>query len=140
MKRVTLDTNVLVSATFWTGESFKIVDMIDKKKVHCILSDEILSEYNQVISSEEIMEKAAVKNLIVLKSVQKIISDSQIVFPKERLDAVKDDKEDNKIIECAKAGKADYIITNDHHLLKLKEYECIKIIAPKDFLEEIDYK
>ena len=47
------------------------------------------------------------------------------------------DKKDNKIIECAFDGKADYIITGDTDLLELKEFKDIKILNAKDFLVEI---
>ena len=42
---------------------------------------------------------------------------------------------DNKVLECAKDGKADYIITSDNHLLRLKEFEGIKIVSPGEFLK-----
>ena len=135
MKKMTLDTNILVSATFWTGDSFKIVDKINQKKIVCILSDEIISEYLKVVNSDEIIDKVANKSLIISKAAQNVISNSQIINPTVRLNVVKEDAADNKIIECAIAGKSDFIITNDNHLLKLKEYCGIKIVAPKEFLE-----
>ena len=45
------------------------------------------------------------------------------------------DVNDNKIIECALESKAKYIISYDKHLLKLKEYEGIKIVRPEDFIK-----
>jgi len=39
--------------------------------------------------------------------------------------------------ECAKTGKVNYVISNDNHLLKLKEFEGIKIITPSDFLKTL---
>jgi predicted nucleic acid-binding protein len=59
---------------------------------------------------------------------------STIIKPKTRLSIVKEDHDDNKIIECAVTGKADYIITKDKHLLKIKNYKGIKIITPREFL------
>ena len=47
------------------------------------------------------------------------------------------DKTDNKIIECAFDGQADYIITGDTDLLDLVEFRGIKIITPKKFLQKI---
>ena len=62
---------------------------------------------------------------------------SIIVHPKSKFNVVKDDPDDDKIIEAAVEGKAEYIITQDNHLLKLKEFKGIKIVTPKDFLELI---
>ena len=44
---------------------------------------------------------------------------------------VKEDPDDNKIIECAVACGADFILTYDKHLLRLKEFRGIKIIMPE---------
>jgi len=137
MLKVTLDTNVLISGSFWTGDSFKILDLIDQKKIICILSKEIIAEYDKIIGGDEIIEKIENKSLILSKIVQKAISNSEIIESKNKLNIVKDDPSDNKILECAKEGKADFIITNDNHLLKLKEFEGIKIITPKEFLKRL---
>jgi len=47
---------------------------------------------------------------------------------------VVDDPDDNKIIECALAGGSEYIITNDKELLRIGEYEGIRILRTADFL------
>jgi len=52
------------------------------------------------------------------------------------LSIIKDDLDDNKVLECAKAGKVDFIVSNDKHLLKLKNFEKIKIVSPKEFFIE----
>ncbi len=136
MKKVILDTNILISGTFWTGSSFRILDMVDKKIVESISSKEILLEYDKIIKSEEIAEKIENKDLVMSKISQNVIINSKIVEPKKKLQVVKEDPNDNIILECAKEGKADYIITNDKHLLKIREFEGIKIITPEEFLKD----
>lgn len=42
--------------------------------------------------------------------------------PTQKLDAVKEDPADNRILECAVEGKSEYLVTRDHHLLKLKNF------------------
>jgi len=138
--KITTDTNVLISATFWTGDSYKILEIIDKKKVELILSTEIIEEYNDVINREEIIDKVSNKKLITASIVDKAINYSIIVQPKEKIDVVKEDSKDNKIIECAVEGKVDYIISQDKHLLDIKEFRGIKITTPKDFLEIFENK
>jgi len=60
---------------------------------------------------------------------------SEIVVPKEKLHIVYKDPTDNKIVECAVAGNADYIVSGDKHLLDLKRYGGIDIISPARFLK-----
>lgn len=132
--RITLDTNVLISGTFWTGDSFRILDMIDKKKLNNVSSREIIEEYNEAIKSDEIVDKVDNKKLTMAKIVHNVIKSSEIVEPTTKLDVVKDDPDDNRVLECAKEGKVSHVITNDNHLLKLKEFEGIKIVTPEEFL------
>jgi len=132
--KITLDTNVLISGSFWTGDSFKILELIDSHKIECILSKDILDEYFRVAKSDELVEKIKDKHLVILKTIESIIRNSIIVAPTKKLDVVKDDPDDNKILECAVEGNTDFVITQDKHLLKLKKFGDIQIITPKEFL------
>lgn len=135
MIKLVLDTNILVSGTFWTGDSFKIMELIDKKKIVSMLSEEIIKEYYRVINSDEIIDKIKDKYLIISDVSKKIILNSTIIKLDIKLDIVKEDPDDNIILECAHEGKVDYIISQDKHLLKLKEFKNIKIITPEEFLK-----
>ncbi len=132
--KVVLDTNVLVSGTFWKGYSSKVIEFIDEGKLELVLSEELIEEYNDVINREEIIDKIENKDLILNISVQKVITKSIIVEPTQKFDVVKDDPDDNEVIDCAVEGNVDYIITQDSHLLKIKEFKGIKIVKPEEFL------
>jgi uncharacterized protein len=58
----------------------------------------------------------------------------EFVNPKEKIDIIKDDPEDNIILECACAADADFIISYDKHLLALGEFRKIRITKPTKFL------
>ena len=53
----------------------------------------------------------------------------------KRVKVIEDDPNDNRILECALEAKADFIISGDHHLLELKEYQSIRIITPSDLMK-----
>jgi len=137
MVKVTLDTNILISGTFWEGEAYKIIQLIEQKKIQCYLSKAILVEYNKVMHSGEILEKVEDHHLRIKSAIIKVIEMCNIVEPKIKVSAIPEDPADNKILECALAAKVDYIITYDEHILKLKEFEMIKIIKPKEFLKKL---
>jgi len=59
-----------------------------------------------------------------------------IVRPSRKV-AVLEDAPDNRILECAVTAGADLIVTGDHHLLKLREFEGIPIVRLADFLRTI---
>lgn len=59
------------------------------------------------------------------------------VTPTERLDVLKEDPTDDRILECAVAGKSEYLVTRDNHLLKLKNFGPTKIVKVAEFLEMV---
>ena len=132
MIRVLPDTNIIISSIFWRGNPYEVV------------RKGILGEYQLVISAEildEVVDKLRNKFKFPEESIQELIdvlmTYCQIVDVKSKFDVVRD-KKDNKIVECAFDGKADYIVTGDPDLLVLKEFKGIKIVKAKEFLEEVD--
>lgn len=132
--KIVLDTNILISGTFWTGKSYKILEKAEKNNIDICSSPELITEYYEKLKSDEIIEKSHEKNLVINSIIQKAISSFTIVQPKEKIDAIKTDPDDNIILECAIEAKVDYIISQDYHLLDLKEFRGIKILSPEDFL------
>ena len=51
------------------------------------------------------------------------------------LHVIQDDPDDNRVLECAVKGSADYIVTGDRHLLRLGSYEAIAIVTVRQFLD-----
>ena len=135
--KVTLDTNVLISTTFWYGDSNKIIERVERKEIEMVLSGEIIEEFAKVLEYKDIKEKVKGINIEMNWAIEEIFSLSTIVYPNEKLDVVKDDPDDNKVLECAKAGNVDFIVTSDNHLLKLKDFEGIRIMTPKEFMTMI---
>jgi len=131
--KITADTNTLISATFWYGDSFKVINKIENKELDLILSKAIIKEFFGVLHYEEIQTKIKDKNLEMKRTVAKIAAISSIVEPKQKFN-VCEDRKDNMILECAFEGKVDYIISQDKHLLKLREFKGINIKTPEEFL------
>ena len=62
---------------------------------------------------------------------------AEIVIPKISLQMISDDPDDDRILECAVAGRADLIVSGDRHLRKLRSFENVGIVAPRDFLRTL---
>jgi len=127
--RVVLDTNVFVSGIFWKGNfCSRIIEKWKEKRFNLASSMEVIKELINTLSDFKIqMPKEMVNEWSNL-----IIENSIIVGPTIKIDAIKEDPKDNKFLEAAITGNADLIISQDKHLLKLKEYEKIKIVKPED--------
>ena len=125
MKAV-LDTNALISSTIWEGSANKTLQLLISKDAKLYTSKSILDEYEKVIRRDFPQLIDRLPGLM-----ERIVSFSILAEPSMKLDVVKEDPDDNRIIECAVASKAEYIVTYDIHLLKLKEYCGVKIMAPE---------
>jgi len=136
MIRLVLDTNVLVSALISTRSNpARLLDAAGKN-YSLFISKEILSELEGVISRD----KFGFSSEKIDSAIEAILSFSEVVNPEIKLDVVKSDPDDNKILECAIACGASYIVSGDKHLLNLKEYENIKIISPKTAIDLLNIK
>ncbi len=131
---VVFDTNVLLSSTLWDWSvSQKLLHKMIIADVSIFSSTEIIEEYQKVIRRDfEYSEDEINEIMTILLSFVKLIN------PKEKVNVVKDDPDDNKIIECAIASASDYLVTYDTHLLKLKEFRKMKIITPEEMIDIID--
>lgn len=135
--RITTDTNVLVSATFWWGAANTLLLAIKNGEISLILSEDIIEEFERVLEYPEIQRKIKQKNLVAQLTVEELAQFSEIVTPIENIYAVLEDPSDNKILECAVAGEAEFIVTYDQHLLRFKEFRGIRIVTPEEFVKVI---
>ncbi|MBI2110785.1 putative toxin-antitoxin system toxin component, PIN family [Candidatus Woesearchaeota archaeon] len=119
--KVVLDTNVFISSIFWIGNPHKIVELA---------FDKIVEE--KILKRDFKEDQAFVERQIAL-----ILEYAKIVRPINKLEIVKADPDDNKILECAFTAKADYIVSGDPHLYTIKEVAGIKILKPKEFLDKV---
>ncbi len=131
--KIVLDTNFLVSATQWDySVSHKLLEKLIRNNVDMFITKEILEEFAEVLKRDFLYSEEETSNLIEI-----IIQLFIIVNPSKKIDIVKDDPDDNKILECALESGAEYIISYDKHLLRLKEYLGIKILTPEEFSDVI---
>ena len=56
--------------------------------------------------------------------------------PKKAIDAIKEDPDDNRILECALEAGSKFIVTSDKDLLRLSEYSNIRIVTASQLLEQ----
>jgi uncharacterized protein len=130
--RLVLDTNIFISGIFWEGNFCSlIIDKWKNKEFELIISLDVIEELIKTLKSFKIM----MPEEIILQWQNLILENSIIIEPFEKIFVIKEDFDDNKFLECAVEGSADYIISQDNHLLNLKEFQGIKIVTPEEFLK-----
>src|SRR3989344_7291339 len=113
---VTVDTNFLISATQWSySVAHKLLLKLIEKDVDIYTTTDIIEEFSNVLKRDFNYNEEEISNI-----ADEVLFLVKLIMPAKKLDVVKEDPDDNKIIECAFESKSDYIITYDIYLLKLK--------------------
>lgn len=129
--KVVLDTNVLVSAlVFPGGRGEAALRRIVEEQDQLVLSKPILDELLGVLGRKFSKDAEELAHVAVFLSEL-----SLLVRPRQRFHVAADEP-DNRILECAVAGRADAIVTGDRELLQLREYRGVRIISLREYLSE----
>lgn len=130
MRRVTADTNVLVSALIYRrGKPYQLLRMALEGEINLAISQPIIDETLEVldrkfgIPPEELPEYKAV-----------LTEAARTVQPAVQLDVIREDPDDNRILECAVTAGSEFIVTGDKDLLRLGQYDAIQIVTVSEFL------
>jgi putative PIN family toxin of toxin-antitoxin system len=133
--RVVIDTNVLVSATWWLGNARELLWRGLAGDLEIILSDEILVEYQTVMRRKKFnfIDRDWIKRF-----TRVVVSQFLVLDVKQQVRLVSDDPSDDKVLACAKAARADLIVSGDAHLLALGRWAGIRVVSPREAIDILD--
>lgn len=128
MKRIVIDTNVLVASAYNSASaSRRIVDACRADQLTMVTSTSVKQEYEYILPR-------AIRNCDELERTFDLIDDAEVVVLTSVPRVVEDDATDDKFLATAVAGKADAIVTNDRRVLEVHPYRGIHIVQPVAFL------
>lgn len=132
--RVVLDSNVFISALAFPGSKpDQVLRHARRGELELFTSPFILREVGRVLR-----EKFRLSKRDVNAAVEAIRAVAREVEPTERLQVVDADDDDNRILECAVAAEAHFLVTGDKdHLLPLGSYRGVRIVSPAEFLDQL---
>lgn len=132
---VVLDTNVVISALISTGgPPTQIIDLWEAGAFDIAASAPLLDEVKRVLGYDKVKKYLKCTPEEIDRLLNGWRTASIYVEPEEELEVIKDDPDDNRVLECAVVAEADYIVSGDHHLLDLGEYRGIEILPPAGFI------
>jgi uncharacterized protein len=132
--RVVIDTNVFVSALLSpTGIPNQIFQYWELSYFDLLVSQESLNELARVLHYPKIRKRLHSTEEELAEFVHIFQEKALIITRQETVHAITEDVSDNLYLEIGIAGHADYIVSGDQHLLKLKEYRGISIMTPTEF-------
>jgi len=136
MLKVVFDTNVIVSGLIASaGAPYEVLESWRRGEVVLLMSDAIINEVADVLTRPFFRDRRHITQSDIVRITHALRMDTVTVPPASRLEVVEDDPDDNRIVECAIDGGADYIVTGDHHLLDLKRFQEVQIVTPQEFLD-----
>jgi len=133
--KAVLDTNILVSMLFRKTLAREFSNLVEERKVELYSSEAILEELARVITYpkvERIFEEVGIGKKSALEALSAML---KIVRPRMKINVIKEDLNDNKILECAIKAKAQYIVSGDKHLLNLGKFKGVKIVTARAFID-----
>jgi hypothetical protein len=136
MIRAVLDANVIVSAVLTSaGIPAQILDAWRTERFTLLVSSPILEEVARVLEYPRIARlhhwpRAKIRGFVAELAYLGIVTPGEIT-----LNIVRNDPADNRYLECAVEGAADYLVSGDQDLLDLHEHGGIRIVSPKTFFE-----
>jgi uncharacterized protein len=132
--KIILDTNVLLVSLPSHSKYYPIFQALQNKVFDLYLSNEILTEYEEIIARSLGLNRTDLK-------LQELLNLSNVhhIEPFYNWQLIENDADDNKFADCAVACGADYLVTNDRHYNILNDipFPPITIIKAEDFLEII---
>ena len=134
MRRVVIDTNCLLAILPSKSLYHKVWNAFLEEKLEICVSNEVLMEYEEILSQKtsSFFADAIIKALLNRKNLVR-------VSPTWRFRLITQDPDDNKFVDCAIAGQAEFLISNDKHFVVLKdiEFPAVNVITLQEFVQQI---
>ncbi len=132
MLKLFIDTNVLVSATFWKRNPHKLIQSIVEGKAVGFTTSEMLDEYRAVLKRDFALTENEAD-----ERVENALQTLNVVWPQEHFKVIKDDPADDKVLEGAVQAEVDFIVSYDRHLRNLVTFRNIAVATPEEVLTKL---
>ena len=133
--KIVADTNILISGLLWTGLPHKIIKNAENKHIIIYSSLPLIEEISDVLRRSKFNDRIEKLKTTPEELIESLLGLVEIVHPKKSINEIKVDDDDNRVLECALEANADYIVSGDPHLLKLKIFRNIIIVTPRKLIE-----
>ena len=131
--RVVPDTNVYVSALLWTGISHRLLCLAEEGALTLVTTPAIMEELREVLGRAKFRLRIRTLQTSVAELMESLLSVVEVIPDLAIEPVIKRDPDDDKILACAVAAQAEWLISGDDHLLSVKRYKGIPIVTPSQF-------
>lgn len=135
--RVVADTNTLVSGLLWRGNPRQVLDAARAGTLQMYTTAALLAELEEVLQRPKFAQRLALAGVTSHALVFGYAALARLVEPAQIAPVILADPDDDAVLACAVAARAEMIVSGDSHLLDLKEYEGIPIVTAAQLLTRI---
>jgi putative PIN family toxin of toxin-antitoxin system len=135
--RLVADTNTVVSALLWHGAPHRLFEAIEAQELSFYASRALIDELADVLSRRKLLRAVRASGKSALALVAEYQALVQLVQPRALRRPVGRDPDDDAVIACALAARADLVVTGDQDLLVLKSHRRIRIVTSAEALAVI---
>lgn len=135
--RLVVDTNVLVSAFLWQGTPGRLIELAAEKELELFSSRTLLDELAATLAKRRLAKPLAATGLSaeqMLRQYRRLIT---LVTARQLAQRISRDADDDAVLACALAARAELIVTGDEDLLVLKRFHDIPIITPSEAIKRV---
>ena len=129
---VVIDTNILISGTFFGGLPRKIIEAATNSSFLPCVNESIVQEYLKTVNYTVAKRKGSIDKVLFKKFLSSVN-----MYPADATVKICRDPGDDKFINCAIDAKAIYIVSGDKDLLTVGEYAGVEIVTARDFWERL---
>jgi uncharacterized protein len=125
----------VISALLFSGTAARLVPLWQSRRITILISREILTEYLRVFAYPKFqLSDQEIRPLIE----EELLPFVETIRVRRRLAVVRRDPDDDKFLECAVAGRAQYLVTSDRDLRELDSFRGTTILSAGEFLERMN--
>lgn len=137
IRRLLLDTNVVVGALLWRGPPWRLMEVAVEDGLELVGSPALMAELQHTLSYPKFARRLALLQTDVVTLMNRYQAITTLVVPADVPRVVPADADDDHVIAAALAAQADLIVSGDRHLLSLGSHQDIPIVTVRQALEHL---
>ncbi len=128
----------MISAVLWLGTPHRIIELAERNRLVICMTQAMLDELREVLSRQKFKSHLEMRRTSTEEILSALIPLIELYAPTKLTNLRLSDPDDEMFVACAVSANADYIVSGDDHLLRMKQYGKIKILNPSSFVHAVE--
>ncbi|MFN9478223.1 MAG: putative toxin-antitoxin system toxin component, PIN family [Betaproteobacteria bacterium] len=137
LPRLVLDTNVALAGLLWGGPPRRLLQAAGAGAIELAASQELLDELARVLAYPKFAKRMASGGAAPTAWLQSYAALVEMTPAAAISPTVAGDPDDDRVLACALAARADIVVSGDAHLLNFKHFHGIPIMTPREAVARV---